>query len=308
MGDAIERIRSLDAEAVLARYVRASRPVVLTEVARAWPAIARWTPSLLREACGDIEVFVRGSRRGLKDIGHVSLGGYLEWLEAGRFRPAGEPRGPALLASYHAAHPIKPYVAYDDKLATALRGDIDFGSLLPAGHRFRATRFWLGPEGASTPLHADSWGWNLFLQVYGQKRFLLFPPAAGAQLYPSDLFEFNTVYSRVDVTRPDLARFPRYRDARPIELTLDPGDLLVLPRRWWHDVESLTPSISVNAWVVSPRDRFTASYLGSRTRKLLHELGVHARGRCTCHLTAGGPDVGQLLGWAQPESAADRGD
>ncbi len=304
MRDAIERIPTLGADALLARSVRAGRPVVLTETARRWPAIGRWTPAFLRDACGGIEVFVRGSRRGLKDIGRVRLADYVDWLETGRFRAGGAPGGPALLARYPADHPVKPYVAYDARLAAALGADIDFPSLLPGGYRLRTTRFWLGPEGASTPLHADSWGWNLFLQVWGKKRFLLFPVEASPLLYPSDIFEPNTTYSRVDVTRPDLVRFPRYREARPIEVTLEPGELLVLPRRFWHDVESLTPSISVNAWAVSARDQLTASYLTSRARGLLHALGVHARGRCTCHLAPGGPDVGQLLGWDQPAPAA----
>jgi hypothetical protein len=233
----------------------------------------------------------------MRDIGVLPLAEYVEWLLAGRFRGEGE-RGEGLLAPYSASHSVKPYVAYNAALAsTSLQEDFRFASLLPAGYRFRTLRFWIGPEGAATPLHSDSWGFNLFFQGFGRKRFLLFEPEQEPCLYPSDVFEFNTVHSRVNVREPDDRKFPRFRQARPIEVILRPGELLVLPRCWWHDVESLDPSISVNAWAVTARDRFTASYLLNRGKKFLHEMGVYKKRRCTCHLAPGRQDLGQILGW-----------
>ena len=37
-------------------------------------------------------------------------------------------------------------------------------------------------------------------------------------------------------------------------MDLKPGDVLFVPRHWWHSVESLTNSIAVNTWLPHPED------------------------------------------------------
>ena len=33
------------------------------------------------------------------------------------------------------------------------------------------------------------------------------------------------------------------------QVTLDPGDVLFVPKKWWHYVQSLDTSISINTWI-----------------------------------------------------------
>ena len=48
----------------------------------------------------------------------------------------------------------------------------------------------------------------------------------------------------------DLERYPLYRVAerQRMELILEPGDALYIPALWWHAVESLDTTVSVNFW------------------------------------------------------------
>ena len=107
-------------------------------------------------------------------------------------------------------------------------------------------RFWLGPAGTVTPLHAD-YDDNLFVQIWGSKRIFLAPPHHDAFLYPK---EANALLfgSPFDPEAPDYARFPLARQAALLELTVEPGDLLYVPAGWYHQVRSLTFSLSSNRW------------------------------------------------------------
>lgn len=41
---------------------------------------------------------------------------------------------------------------------------------------------------------------------------------------------------------------PDFSEAPFVEAILGPGDMLFIPKKWWHYVRSLTTSISVNFW------------------------------------------------------------
>lgn len=43
--------------------------------------------------------------------------------------------------------------------------------------------------------------------------------------------------------------FPYHFFASMLQVTLEPGDVLFVPKKWWHYVESLETSISINTWI-----------------------------------------------------------
>lgn len=94
---------------------------------------------------------------------------------------------------------------------------------------------------------------NIACVVAGRRRFTLFPPRQVANLYigPFDLTPAGQPISLVDHVRPDLQRFPRYKQAlaEAQVFELEPGDALFIPSQWWHAVESLEPlNALVNFW------------------------------------------------------------
>jgi hypothetical protein len=54
--------------------------------------------------------------------------------------------------------------------------------------------------------------------------------------------------SAVDAESPDAAAHPLALDATPHDALLGPGDVLFIPKGWWHAVRALTPSFSLNFW------------------------------------------------------------
>src|SRR6185436_377468 len=129
----------------------------------------------------------------------------------------------------------------------ALRNDLRKPACLGSvGEPFR--RLWISTPGCVTPLHYDLS--NGFLcQVRGTKQVWLFDPAQFDRLYPRgpqfpglDNFERQT---QVDIHHPDYEAFPEFRRAAALECRLRQGDTLFIPSNWWHEVETLEPSISV---------------------------------------------------------------
>ncbi|GLO12491.1 hypothetical protein PPUJ20028_10720 [Pseudomonas putida] len=118
---------------------------------------------------------------------------------------------------------------------------------------FISPRIWIGPKGTLTPLHRDDTD-NLFAQVWGQKSFILAAPhhrpALGTwSTSPEgglDGCDFNP-------DAPDYQRFPAAREVPFLRVILGAGDLLFLPEGWFHQVESVSTSLSVNFWVNSGR-------------------------------------------------------
>lgn len=85
-------------------------------------------------------------------------------------------------------------------------------------------------------------------QVVGRKYVRLYDPLHTHQLAPHQA-GMHTNASRVDLHSADVeARFPGFREVPYTDVVLGPGDMLYMPPRWWHFVQSLSVSFSVSFW------------------------------------------------------------
>lgn len=118
---------------------------------------------------------------------------------------------------------------------------------------------WIGPGGTLTPLHHDLTN-NFFVQLYGRKRFLMVPACEVPYV-----FNEKHVYTKVDIFNPDYQRYPLFKRATVLEVTLNPGDSLFIPIGWWHAVESLDVSISVSMTNFNAPNAYNSTYPGFHT-------------------------------------------
>lgn len=89
-------------------------------------------------------------------------------------------------------------------------------------------------EGVTTPAHFDE-AFNFFAQVQGTKKFILYDPNDYPYLYPFPVHHpcdrqcqgkisvIVLIYSLVDIDNPDLEKFPKFPQARPIEVLVHAG-------------------------------------------------------------------------------------
>ena len=113
---------------------------------------------------------------------------------------------------------------------------------------------------------------NIAVTLAGRRRFTLFPPDQVANLYPGPLdpTPAGQVVSMVDFDAPDLVRHPSFAEALAAAevAEMEPGDALIYPALWWHQVEALDPfNAMINYWWnTSPR------FIDTPQTTLLHAL------------------------------------
>ena len=96
---------------------------------------------------------------------------------------------------------------------------IDWGTLGFEGKDGKESTLWIGSEGAYTPCHYDTYGCNLVGQLWGKKRWVLFPPEDSGKLYPTRVpYEESSVFSSVNVVCPDLDAYPEFAEATTYEV------------------------------------------------------------------------------------------
>lgn len=113
---------------------------------------------------------------------------------------------------------------------------------------------------------------NIACCMAGRRRFTLFPPGQVENLYPGPLEPTpgGQVVTITDIANPDFERFPRLREALAAAQVaeLDPGDVLIYPALWWHQVDALDSfNVLINYWWNAAPD-----FMDTPQTTLLHAL------------------------------------
>lgn len=241
----IERRADLTEREFIREYLRARRPVVVTDAMRNWAALGKWTPQYFKSLLGHMTVQLQGS--GFSEARRMRFGEYVDLLpeyETADF--TGESREvPYLRWSDEEG-------GFTDELFRRVKDDWARPSFLPARFylhphvihsdpttsRYPASGIYVSPRGAITRLHADSGITNAVLcQLHGQKHAFLMPP--------DEAHRFPDLKTRrpLPLGAPDLR--DAYRGARVVETILAPGDILFIPGCWLHEVYTLSTSVSL---------------------------------------------------------------
>jgi hypothetical protein len=218
----------------LENFYLTNRPVVIKGAMDDWPAVDLWTREYLKQKLGDRLVEVQANRSSDDNYERNSgklrktmpFGEYVDIVES-----AGNTNDWYITAQNSGKNTESLKELWDDI--------VPFPEYLTAADETNRGFFWYGPGGTITPLHHDLTN-NFMAQVRGSKRVRLIAPYELPRLYND-----RHCYSLVDLTRPDLAKFPLFKDVTVIDVEIGPRDLLFLPVGWWHFVQSLSTSITI---------------------------------------------------------------
>ncbi len=242
----IDRVENLTKETFLNEYLLKNKPVVVTDAMTKWN-MSRFQPESLKKNFGVIPTQIYNDLFDLQNLG--TLGDYLD-------KNFNNPDGDC-----------KEYIRWYTKLKNVdfLWSDDVFSQLedswnqpyfLPdnsmlipfkqGNEKINVTKesfpykgLFISGKGARTRLHRDPFNSNAILcQLYGKKQIFLFSPEQTPYVMNEHGF--------VNVKSPDLSKFPDYNKAKPnYKLVLNPEEIILFPAGWFHDVTSITDSISV---------------------------------------------------------------
>jgi lysine-specific demethylase 8 len=198
-----------------ARIVARGEPALLSGVHDRWPALSRWRDAdYLRRRVGERAVPVEWYPGGdtSRHAGYV-----YRTMRVSEFLDGNGPGATYLIVPLATLPPLADDVEVPPILTKVTRTILLYGAR------------------TSTNLHFHPFQHSLACQVVGKKTFALYPPEETRRLYPRHWLSKWYDFSRVETLNPlDVARYPRLAQARRIEVTVEPGMALFIPRHWWH--------------------------------------------------------------------------
>ncbi len=271
-------IEAADAQTLpVAALIADGRPAILRGIARDVPLVAAG----LRGADAAIDWLKQfdGGRPVTAYLGDPAIGGRFGYTEDCTALNFTRERGSL------SAYLDRLLATLDDPTAPAIYiGSTDIDQYLPGLREQAALRF-VDPELVEHPPLVSIWignrtiasahydmSNNIAVAMVGRRRFTLFPPDQVGNLYPGPLdpTPAGQVVSMVDFDAPDLARHSGFVEALAAAevAELEPGDALIYPALWWHQVEARDPfNAMINYWWnTSPR------FMDTPQNTLLHGL------------------------------------
>ncbi len=234
----VDRRSGLSLQEFRREYLYRGRPVVITDAIDDWKARSLWTLDHFRSRYKDTRITLskyEGAHYRATAVETVPLGSFIDKVETNDFTAY----------PYYVRDDWKIFVTHKELLTDyqVPKYFFDWYVFVPGFMRLIYPRIFIGPKGAITPLHLDIWETHAWLsQLVGRKRWLLFSPDQRGLLYDY----------QVQPCKPDLDKFPLYRQAKPLECVIGPGDTIFVPSGWSHEVVSLDATISITHNYLGP--------------------------------------------------------
>lgn len=219
-------------EEFIEEHYKPGIPVVFTKAAKVWKANGLFTPDWFRENYPDRKTDVRGTTYTMKQV--------MDMVEAStEDKPAPYPMIFDIPSTIPELMPLLDPLDLNYASPNWLRN-----KMFNIGKWGGAIEMFVGGPGGRFPyMHIDYYHLNAWItQLYGEKRFTVFPRGQEDLLYPRPDDPWR---SELNIFEPDYEKYPKYKDATPIHFVVGPGETLFIPFGTWHSAYSLTPTISV---------------------------------------------------------------
>lgn len=232
-------------------YLKHKIPVVIRGAAKDWDSCKNWTPNYFKELYGDDEVPLIDAIYLEQGVQHVKLKNIIDDVLKGNS---------SYLRFYNllSRHPER-YNDFNKDWLEKLKHKKAYTTF---------TQIFIGGKNSNTGLH-NSHADNLFVQMYGEKEWILYPNYFAPLIDPP-----STTGGTYRVTpkrgkhgqpfnpfQPDFEDYPLYQYIDGYKVVLQPGDVFYNPPYMWHSVRNNTQSIGLGYRWVNALSAFSSSPL-----------------------------------------------
>ena len=233
----IDKVENISPEDFKKNYYDTMKPLIITGLAKQWPAYDKWNWDYFKQIVGDVKV---GLYNNIKSDAYTPIntaddyktfGEYIDMIKEG---PAG----------------WRIFLFNIFQHAPQLTKDFTWPEHLMKGFVKRYPMLFVGGATSITHMHFDiDVSHILHTQFMGRKRVLLFPNEEQYKLYRKpfevlSLVDFSNYHERNGT--PDYAAFPAVKYAKGYEVILEHGDTLFMPAGFWHHMEYLDSGFAMS--------------------------------------------------------------
>jgi len=229
----IEKKDSISYEDFIEQHAKPRVPVVLKNASAAWASNKIFTPEFFEKNFGNDETMSDGKLYKMSELLDMTA--------------KSTPENPA---PYPNLYEIPEQLPELMKLLQPIhlhysRPNWFRSKAVPYGKFGNSIQLFIGGKGNQYSLHKDYFHTNAWItQLYGEKKFVVFPGDQEKYLYPGKE-GFKRYLSPINILAPDYEKYPEYKNAKPVEVTLQPGETIFIPNGLWHTTVAYGQNISL---------------------------------------------------------------
>ncbi len=256
----VNKIATISPQDFKKNYYLPKKPLVITDLAKKWPAYNKWTWDYFKKIVGDKKV---GLYNNVKSDAYTPINTADDYKTFGEYVDMIQ-KGPA-------AWRIFLFNIFDH--APQLIQDFTWPEDLMKGYVKKYPMLFTGGQTSITHMHFDiDLSHILHTQFAGRKRVLLFQYEEQHKLYRKpfevlSLADFSN-YNQ-NSGNPDYEKFPALKYANGYEIILEHGDTLFMPAGYWHHMEYIDSGFAMSL-------RALQSSIGGKARGAWNLFGMRS--------------------------------
>lgn len=229
----VEKKDSISYKEFIEEHVKKGIPVVFKNASSVWKSNSKFTPDFFRENFGSHKTVAEGKSYSMNEILDMTA--------------KSTPENPA---PYPLVFEVPIHLPELLEMITPLHMNYAqpnwFRSkFMPYGKYGNNIHLFIGGQGNQYNLHVDWYHTNAWItQLYGEKKFVVFPDGQEEYLYVEKK-GYLKYESPINIVKPDLNKYPKYKYATPIEVILKPGETIYIPNGVWHTTVARVHNISL---------------------------------------------------------------
>jgi hypothetical protein len=231
---AIDRVADISPEDFRKKYYNTRKPLIITGLAKKWPAYQKWNWDYFINIVGEKEV---GVYNNVKSDAYTAINTADAYMKFGDYLRKAK-SGPL---------DLRIFLFNIFQHAPGITNDFTWPDELMSGFVKKYPMLFVGGQGSITHMHFDiDMSHILHTQFIGKKRVLLFPFEEQYKLYRKP-WEVLSMANYANYTQGfDYEQFPAVKLAKGYEVVLEHGDTLYMPAGFWHHMEYIEAGFAMS--------------------------------------------------------------